>query len=147
MNLTLIAALISAGVAGLAGFGAAWTIQGRTIDKLIIEAKDERIAQYRQSRANTERLTSQIAQAQESASNRAAVLALDADRARGESNGLRDSIATAMRASASTLEACTRHAGTLGELLGSCGDRLKDVSADADKWANQAVTLQKAWPK
>lgn len=147
MNLTLLAALISAGVAGLAGWGTAWTIQGRTIDKLIIEAKDERINQQRAARQAIERATNNVREAQKSASNRAAVLALDADRARGESNGLRESIATAMRANAATLEACTRHAGTLGELLGSCGDRLKDVSADADTWANQAVTLQKAWPK
>lgn len=147
MNLTILAALISAAFAGAVGFGAAWTWQGRAIDKLIIEAKDERIAQQRAARAAIERATNNVREAQESASNRAAVLALDADRARGESSGLRDSIATAMRANAATLEACTRHAGTLGELLGSCGDRLKDVSADADKWANQAVTLQKAWPK
>jgi len=147
MNLTIIAALISAAMAGLAGWGAAWTIQGRTIDSLKLEAKDERIAQQRAARQSIERATGAVIAAQNDAQRRAAVLAGAADSARSESDGLRQSITTAMRANSVTLDACNANAAATGELLSHCSQRYTDVARAADGWQSAAMTLQAAWPR
>jgi len=147
MNPTVIAIAISAALAGSAGFGAAWTLQGRTIDALRIEAKDAIITQQRAARKVAERLTAAVTEAQAKAVSRNASNRRDADRAASSGNGLRLASTTAVRASSTDLETCTRSLDAHSVVLSESISAIRELAAEADAWASHAVTLQDAWPK
>ena len=146
MNLTLIAAAVSAALAGSIGFGAAWTLQGRAIDKLVLEAKDERIEQQRAARQAIERATDNLRKAQNDAQDRRTGIDAAVD-----SNGagliwLRDT-ATAVRAAATTPDASAAYANTVSELFNQCGRELVKVAGRADGHVNDIQALMDAWPR
>ena len=146
MNLTLLAALISAGVAGIAGWGAAWTVQGRAIDKLVMEAKDERIEQQRQARQAIERATDNLRKAQEAAQARRTGIDAAVDSNGAGLIGLRDT-ATAVRSAATTPDASAAYANTVSELFDQCGRELVKVAGRADGHINDIQALMDAWPR
>jgi hypothetical protein len=147
MNPTVIALVISAALAGAGGFGAAWTMQGRSIDKLKLEARDDIIAQQRSARATTERLTSAVSAAQVSAQGRAVRLAADRDSARTELDRLRIASENAVRNASAGIDACTSAVRTYHLVFTGCASALADMGTDVDRWSNQALMLQDAWPK
>lgn len=147
MNLTIIAAAISAALAGSIGFGAAWTIQGRTIDALKMEAKDERIAQQRSARQAIERATTHVREAQESASNRIAALGRELADVRKSADGLRDTSTAAVRASTESPETCSRVARAFGDILAESRSFIQEMVADADRCVIERQALSDGWPK
>ncbi len=147
MNMTLIAAAISAALAGSIGFGAAWTLQGRDIDALKIEAKDERIAQQRAARQAIERATTHVREAQESASARIAVLSRELADVRVVADGLRDTSTAAVRASAESPEACSRVTHTYDLILTESRDFIQTLAADVDRCFIERQALSDGWPK
>lgn len=147
MNPTILAALISAGVAGLAGFGAAWTWQGRTIDKMALEARDGIIAQQRGARQAIERATSNVREAQESAEARIAVLGRELAAARQSADGLRNASTTAVRTATESPETCSRIANAYDLILSESRDFIQTLAADADRCDIERQALNEGWPK
>lgn len=147
MNLTLIAALISAGVAGLAGWGAAWTIQGRAIDTLKMEAKDAIIIQQRAARQVTERLTNQVAQAQAKAAVRNDIARADARAAGDAGNGLRIAATTATGDANTSADACNSVVAAYGVILTESIGFIQEVARDVDQCLSDRQTLTDAWPR
>ena len=146
MNLTLIAAAVSAALAGSAGFGAAWTVQGRAIDKLVLEAKDERIKQQRAARQAIERATLALTKAQNDAQARRTGIDAAVDSNGAGLIGLRDT-ATAVRSAATTPDASAAYANTVSELFDQCGRELVKVAGRADGHVNDIQALMDAWPR
>ena len=146
MNLTLIAAAVSAALAGSVGFGAAWTLQGRAIDKLVLEAKDERIEQQRAARQAIERATDNLRKAQEGAQARRTGIDAAVDSNGAGLSGRRDT-ATAVRAAATTPDASAAYANTVSELFNQCGRELVKVAGRADGHVNDIQALMDAWPR
>ena len=147
MNLTLIAAAVSAALAGSVGFGAAWTLQGRNIDELKLGAANDRIAQQRSARQAIERATTHVREAQESASARIAVLSRELADVRVVADGLRDTSTAAVRASAESPEACSRVTHTYDIILAESRDFIQALAADADQCGIERQALSDGWPK
>ncbi len=147
MNLTIIAALISAAMAGLAGWGAAWTIQGRAIDTLKMEAKDAIISQQRAARAVTDRLTSQITQAQNQAVIRNDRNRADALVAGDAGNGLRVAAAAATGAAHASADACNSVVTAYGVILDEGREVIREMATDLDRCYSERQTLTDAWPR
>ena len=143
MNLTLISAAIAAAL----GFGAAWTLQGRAIDSLKLEHKDERIAIQAAARKTIERNTSALAAAQNNAAARNAVLRIDADGARNAGNGLRIATDAAVRTAASSADACNRVATACSSVVAASTDFIQAVVTDADQCHSDLKLMRDAWPK
>ena len=146
MNLTLIAAAVSAALAGSVGFGAAWTWQASAIDKLVLEAKDERIEQQRAARQAIERATDNLRKAQEGAQARRTGIDAAVDSNGAGLIGLRDT-ATAVRSAATTPDASAAYANTVSELFDQCGRELVKVAGRADGHVNDIQALMDAWPR
>lgn len=146
MNLTLIAAAVSAALAGSVGFGAAWTWQASAIDKLVLEAKDERIEQQRAARQAIERATDNLRKAQEAAQARRTGIDAAVDSNGAGLIGLRDT-ATAVRSAATTADASSAYANTVSELFDQCGRELVKVAGRADGHVNDIQALMDAWPR
>lgn len=147
LNLTLIASLISAGIAGAAGFGLAWQLRTGTIAEIKLEQANERISLQRAARQNTERLVTQYAAAQSNATNRSVVLRADAVSAGNAGNGLRIKTADAVRTASSDPAACADRAAALGVVFNEAVTELTALAASADRHASDAQTLIEAWPK
>jgi len=147
MNLTLIASLISAAAAGLAGFGLAWRLQTATINTMELEQANERISLQRAARATIERQQSAVSLAQAAAVQRRRDL--DAVRRDSESalDGLRNATAAAVRAASESLDACNRVVATHGTILAECSGTLQKVAGDADQCFSDIQTLEESWPK
>jgi len=147
MNLTIITSLISAAIAASVGFGTAWTLQGRTIDNLKIEALNDRIAIQRAARQTLERHMSTVSVAQTKAASRAVTLAAELAGNRSELERLRSASAASLRAASGNLDACTTSLAAHALISTQCSERYSTLAADADSWASHAVSLQDAWPK
>ena len=147
MNLTIIAAAISAALAGSIGFGAAWTIQGRTIDALRIEAKDAIIIQQRAAREAVERASDDIRKAQTSAANRIAVLNRELAAVGSERDRLRDTSTIAVRTATSSPATCGRITTTFDLVFAECSGSLQTMAATLDQCVIERQTLMDAWPR
>ncbi len=147
MNLTLISALVSAAVAGLIGWSAAWTLQGRTIDELKLGAANDRIEQQRAIRQAIERASQDVRKAQESASHRNADLRRDASRANDVAGGLRIATTAATRASTESDDACRAIVRTYDQLFSEGSDILREIAATADQCISDNKALADGWPR
>ena len=145
--MTLIAAAVSAALAGSIGFGAAWTLQGRTIDELKLGAANDRIAQQRSTRQAIERATTHVREAQESASNRIATLNRELADVRVVADGLRDTSTAALRSSAESPEACSRVTSTYNIVFTECAGSLQEMAGYADQCSIERQALSDGWPK
>lgn len=145
--MTLIAAAISAALAGSIGFGAAWTLQGRSIDELKLGAANDRIAQQRSARQAIERATENVREAQASAVNRNADLRRDAGRANDVAVGLRIASTAATRAATESTDACGAIVRTYDQLFAEGSGLLREVAATADQCISDNQALVQAWAK
>ena len=147
MNLTLIAALISAAMAGAVGWGTAWHIQAGRIASMQIEAQNERITIQRAARANAERVTGQISAAQGEAQRRLAAADRDRHSAAGDLERLRDTSTTTMRAAADTPATCDRITTTYRDVLAECSGHVQALAGYADQCSIERQALIDAWPR
>lgn len=145
MNITLLVSLISGVVAGLIGFGAAWNIQGRAIDSLKMEQKDERITLQRAARTDAERHLAQLAKAQAAAASRGIELERNAAASRGAVDRLRTQSAAALRNAQSSANACFATAAAYDIVLTSCAGRYRELGRKADGHVDDIKTLIESW--
>lgn len=143
MNITAIIAAVSAAVS----FGVGWQLQGIRIDHLKAEYANERLAIEQSSRKQLADAAEKVASAQVAAKVATDRLKRDAAGAVVADNGLRDTLASAVRAAHTDLQTCTRQVDAIGELLTASTDLSRRLATEADEWSVQAVTLQDAWPK
>lgn len=142
MNPLFISALISAAVS----FGAAWQIQGWRMDGLKLEYANEQLAREQSSREQLSQAQAKINAAQDAARLATDRVRTDVAGAVRSTNGLRDTLASSVRAAHVDLVACTGQVAALSELLGTVVDAGGRMAKEADDWSIQAVTLQSANP-
>ena len=83
----------------------------------------------------------------ESQRNQIAIAAAN-DRARSELDGLRNELAALSdRLSSATADARLKYARAASAVLAECAARYSELAQKADKHANDALMLQRAWPK
>lgn len=147
MNITavLTAASLVTGLAG--GFGGAWLLRTHTIDQLKLEQKDERIAIQRAARTAIERSLTQVTQAQNASTLRAAELRRSDAAAASESERMRDSTATTVRAAATDPTTCPERAAALGELLDAMGRAGEELAGKAGRHVSDIKTMIEMWQK
>jgi len=146
MNLTLIASLISAAAAGLAGFGLAWRLQTATINDMKLEQANERISLQRAARAAIERQQSAVSLAQAAAVQRRR----DLDAVRRDSDtaidGLRNATAAAVRAASASLDACLIGANALSVVSTQCSAELTTLAGHCDGHVSDLKLITESWP-
>ena len=142
MNPLLISALVSAALA----FGSAWQIQSWRIDSLKLGYANERLAIEQSSSRAIADAQAKVAAAQVDAQIAADRLKRDAAGAVVAGNGLRDTLASAVRAAHTDLQTCTRQVDAIGVVFDQCRAELQEMGRNADEWTNQALVLQQAWP-
>ena len=130
----------------LTGFSSGWLINGwRYASKEAERAKQE-LVDIQQSAAANIRRADNVIQAQNLASKRLVKLQIDNSAAHTELDRLRSQLTSMPRPSVSA-EACTERADTTTDILLECAARYTEMAATADRWQNNAVTLDEAWPK
>jgi hypothetical protein len=93
-------------------------------------------------------LQNQLQEAQNESQRNQIALTAAADSARTELDGLRWELATINdRLSRSTADALRQYARTANAVLAECTDRYSRLAQKADQHANDALMLQRAWPK
>lgn len=142
MNITAIIAAVSAALS----FGAAWTWQGYRMDSLKLGYANERLAIEQSSRKQLADAAEAVASAQVAAKVATDRLKRDAAGAVVAGNGLRDTLASAVRAAHTDLQTCTRQVDAIGVVFDQCRAELQEMGRNADEWTNQALVLQQAWP-
>lgn len=147
MNLTILTSVVSAALAGVVGFGAAWNIQKLTITQMELSRANERIAIQRQARATLERNMSAVTTAQAKAAERVVRLAADNARAVGALDSLRTASASALRSAAGDLATCTAALSSHAIVVGKCSQEVVRLASDLDDWAGSVILYQDAWLK
>jgi hypothetical protein len=71
----------------------------------------------------------------------------DADRARSDVRGLRDTLDAVERASESSIAASNNAVRALGNVVESCSSQYQRVAEEADRATSEAMTLRRSWPK
>ena len=148
MNLTLIVAVVSAGVAGVAGWTAnGWRLNAK-IDGMVAEhslalakANSDALAKYEameRKKQNAIDQANKIAQANAAA---ATALGLERDRLREQLSANTYGLSTASVAS------IRNYSATLSFVLGECAAELESMAKTADGHALDSRTLREAWPK
>jgi hypothetical protein len=93
-------------------------------------------------------LQNQLQEAQNESLRHQAALTVAADRARNELDGLRDELTTLNnRLSSASADALRQFARTANSVLRECAARYSELAAKADRHANDALMLQRAWPR
>jgi len=147
VNLTLIASLISAAVAGAAGFGLAWRLQTATINQMELGNANQRISLQRAARQTIERQQNAVVAAQDAAAQRRRDLDVVRRSSDAAIGGLRDPSAAALRAAGESLDACTRIIKTYDLVFTESASLNAKVAGDADQCFSDQQTLIDAWPK
>ena len=138
----IIAALIAA-----AGFGSAWTLQNWRYGAKENERAKQELVDQRNAATTAIRRTETVISASNAATVRATALRRDADGARTALVGLSDAADSALRASSTSLDACTQRVATFSQLLGTMAAAGGEIAGKADRHASDAKTLADAWPK
>ena len=114
-------------------------------EKLAMAAtRDKQINEARRAEAA---MREQVRKAQEDAQKREEKLVADAAAAGRAADGLRSQIASLRRGlSAATAEANRRTADAALDVFQQCADEYRAVAQAADRHANDAMTLDQAWP-
>ena len=114
-------------------------------EKLAMAAtRDKQINEARRAEAA---MREQVRKAQEDARKREEKLVADAAAAGRAADGLRSQIASLRRGlSAATAEANRRTADAALDVFQQCADEYRAVAQAADRHANDAMTLDQAWP-
>ncbi|MCG9056655.1 hypothetical protein LH442_11810 [Laribacter hongkongensis] len=115
-------------------------------EKLAMAATRDK--QINEARAAESAMREQIRKAQEDAAEREKRMVADAAAAGRAADGLRSQIASLRRGlSAATAEANRRTADAALDVFQQCVDQYRAVAEAADGHANDAVTLDHAWPE
>lgn len=144
MNLTAIAAAVSAAIAGAAGFAVAWNIQAKILLDTKLEHSDAIIQQQRGARAIIEHSALALTKAQNDAQDRRVVISAAVNSNRDGLIGLRNAAAS-VRAAATTPDASAAYADTVSELFDKCGTELVRVAGHADGHVSDIKTLTDSW--
>jgi len=144
--------LAAAIVALLIGLFGGWQTQGWRLGEQIAAMKAAQaqavIAGIEGARAQEQARFKGVQDAATAATKRAQANRADADNARNELDRLRDAIAASRDSvPGDSVAACTARADTARELFLECGAALSRMGRAADAHANDALTLQAAWPK
>lgn len=139
--------MITAAVAAVLAFGAAWYIQ----DLRSIENENHRIAQQIEAEREISRMESkrsaEVIAAQNAARLREGKLRMDAAAAKSAVAGLRRALDAAVQAARADFATCVDTAATEAELLAQCSQRYSELAATADRHVSDIKTLTEAWPK
>lgn len=93
-------------------------------------------------------LQNQLQEAQNESQRNQIALTAAADRARSELDGLRGELASlSHRLSSATADALRQYARTANSVLSECAARYSELAAKADRHANDALMLSRAWPR
>jgi hypothetical protein len=147
MNPTLIIALVSAIVSGLAGFGLAWQLQAGNITKQELNHAQERIEIQRAARATLERSMSQVAAAQAASAKRSVRVRVDSDGSRNAGNGLRIASTSSARAAFDDPTACNSVIAAYDSVVAASSEFIQQMARDADQCHSDIQLMQEAWPK
>ena len=143
--------LIFAGVAAVAGFTAAWNIQGMRHATEMAERTAAHATELAQANADALAATLKLQKAKDEAEKRAAKRLADAraDAARSATalGMLHDAADTAIRSANDSHSTCVATVATSTDLLQQCSSRYRDMATQADQWVSEAVTLREAWPR
>ncbi len=144
--------VIFAATAAVAGFGAAWQIQGMRHATEISELSAAHATALADATAKALKdslaLAAKVEAVQVAAEKRRRAIAADRDRAVTELVRLRDTATdTATRACGDPASTKPDTALALADVLGQCTSRLVEVAAAADGHASDAMTLRDAWPR
>ena len=116
------------------------------MDSLKLGYANERLAIEQSSRKQLADAAEAVASAQVAAKVATDRLKRDAAGAVVAGNGLRDTLASAVRAAHTDLQTCTRQVDAIGVVFDQCRAELQEMGRNADEWTNQALVLQQAWP-
>ena len=147
MNPTLIIALVSAIVSGIAGFAMAWQLQAGNITEMELNHANERMAIQRAARATLERSMSQVASAQAASAKRSVRVRVDSDRSRNAAGGLRIASTATVRAASDDPTACNSIISTYDSVVAASSEFIQEVARDADQCHSDLQLIQEAWPK
>lgn len=141
----ILAAVVAAVFAGGWWAGSVHEQAGWQAEKLAMSAERDR--QINEARRAEAAMREQIMKAQEDAAEREKRMVADAAAAGRAADGLRGEIASLRRGlSAATAEANRRTADAALDVFQQCSDEYRAVAQAADGHANDAVTLDQAWP-
>lgn len=143
--------IAAAAIAGMLAFGAAWQVQGMRYGGQIADIKREHAEAVASSAKSALKLTEHYREnadaAVKKAEARAAQNKRDADRLRGELDGLRGDIADVPeRIRSATREAVDQYAAAATVVFGECAARYSELAVSATGHASDVQTLMDAWP-
>lgn len=147
MSPQLIIAAVIATSGFACGFGAAWRIQAGITNTKEKAHAEQKLAQVQHSAAVQIRRADNVIIAQNESSARAVGLRRDLGSAHTELERLRTQLAQPLPGTGDTTSTCVVRADPARELLAECATELQDLAGKADRHANDALTLQQAWPK
>ena len=147
MNPLLIASLISAALAGSAGFGLAWKLQAGTIAENELEQANERTTIQRAARATLERAMRQNSTSQANAAARGIRNRAAAAGAADIAGGLRIATDSAVRTAATDPAACSDAAASLGAVLTASVKEYRELAEVCDRHVSHIQTLTEQWPR
>lgn len=144
--------IAAAAIAGMLAFGAAWQVQGMRYGGQIADIKREHAEAVASSAKSALKLTEHYREnadaAVKKAEARAAQNKRDADRLRGELDGLRGDIADVPeRIRSATREAVDQYAAAATVVFGECAARYSELAVSATGHASDVQTMMDAWPK
>ena len=141
----ILAAVVAAVFIGGWSAGSTQEQSSWQAEKLAMAATRDK--QINEARAAESAMREQVRKAQEYAQKREEKLVADAAAAGRAADGLRSQIASLRRGlSAATAEANRRTADAALDVFQQCVDQYRAVAEAADGHANDAVTLDHAWP-
>ena len=131
----------------LAAFASAWQVQSWRFNAKEKNRVEQTLSDQRLAAAGAIRRADNVIEAQSAATRRMVVLRADADGSRAALISLSGAVEAAMRAAATSHNACLDRATTAGKLLNQCAAQYQDLGERADRHASDVRTLMEAWPK
>jgi hypothetical protein len=139
-----LAALVLVGAASGVSY-----LKGRSDGKTICEAKHAQAvtAATLEARKIESRRQAMVDEAGRAAAARTRSLAVAADRARGESSGLRDDLRAVELHASQSRTAADNAVRALSAVVAECSATLVEVAEAADRAYSESRTLREAWPR
>lgn len=123
-------------------------IESRGYDRAKSEYTQKALIATQAARARETELQTQLQVAQNEARKREADLAIAADSARAERDGLRDELASISdRLSRASADSLRKYAATASRILAECTNQLTEMARKADGHASDTLMLMQGWPK